>query len=311
MRAAHHRGHSCPPARRRCACPTHTDFCIKDKATNPLLHPAAEAKRPKDWLKAIDMGCSQQLPGALPRCRCRVSHAPSVPHPAAHAHRPSLLAPAHPAHPRPPCSCAPAGPRSLTKRTGTPVYMAPEIFHRRYHVEADMWSVGVMLYQLFARRFPFWLSMEECKASKLEEVAAAVVDGPLPFDYGPWLAMSPEGLDFVKVRGVWVGHGRGVQLHGRGGCDGHMGTRAAVLMPAVPAPLCAPQGCLTRDPQKRMTVEQALAHPWLLRELSAQGAQQHAQPAPQGNNIVCKAQAAAGSPAPAPGLTKVAVPAAA
>ena len=50
--------------------------------------------------------------------------------------------------------------RTLTKRTGTPVFMAPEIFNRRYHVEADMWSVGVMLYQLYARRFPFWDTME-------------------------------------------------------------------------------------------------------------------------------------------------------
>lgn len=27
-----------------------------------------------------------------------------------------------------------------------------------------MWSVGVMLYQLFSHRFPFWETMEECKA---------------------------------------------------------------------------------------------------------------------------------------------------
>ena len=43
------------------------------------------------------------------------------------------------------------GPERFTKRTGTPVYMAPEIFERDYYVEADMWSVGVMLYQLYAR----------------------------------------------------------------------------------------------------------------------------------------------------------------
>ncbi|KAF5830992.1 kinase-like domain-containing protein [Dunaliella salina] len=153
------------------------NFCIKDKANNPLLHSAQEAAivpQPRSWLKAIDFGCSQQLPGL----------------------------------------------RSLTKRTGTPVYMAPEIFGRRYHAEADMWSLGVMLYQLFAHRFPFWSTMEQCKASKLDEVAIAVTEATIPYDYGPWLQMSQEGLEFI-------------------------------------------QGCLTRDPHCRMTIEEALVHPWL------------------------------------------------
>lgn len=32
----------------------------------------------------------------------------------------------------------------------------PEIFERKYGLEADMWSVGMMFYQLVASRFPFW-----------------------------------------------------------------------------------------------------------------------------------------------------------
>lgn len=43
------------------------------------------------------------------------------------------------------------------------VYMAPEIFDRDYHWEADMWSLGIMLYQLYARRFPYWRTYEECR----------------------------------------------------------------------------------------------------------------------------------------------------
>jgi serine/threonine protein kinase len=41
--------------------------------------------------------------------------------------------------------------------------MAPEIFDRDYHWEADMWSLGIMLYQLYARRFPYWSTYEECR----------------------------------------------------------------------------------------------------------------------------------------------------
>lgn len=43
------------------------------------------------------------------------------------------------------------------------VYMAPEIFDRDYYWEADMWSLGIMLYQLYARRFPYWKTYEECR----------------------------------------------------------------------------------------------------------------------------------------------------
>lgn len=45
------------------------------------------------------------------------------------------------------------------------VYMAPEIFDRDYHWEADMWSLGIMLYQLYARRFPYWKTYEECRCA--------------------------------------------------------------------------------------------------------------------------------------------------
>jgi calcium-dependent protein kinase len=86
----------------------------------------------------------------------------------------------------------------FSKRTGTPVYMAPEVFARDYGLEADVWSAGIMLYQLYARRFPYWETYEACRAARLEEVAALVGAGAIPLDYGPWRRMTPEGLDFVR-----------------------------------------------------------------------------------------------------------------
>jgi serine/threonine protein kinase len=59
----------------------------------------------------------------------------------------------------------------FTKRSGTPVYMAPEIYQRNYSYEADVWSVGIMLYQLVTRRFPFWDTFDHCQVLKLEEVS--------------------------------------------------------------------------------------------------------------------------------------------
>lgn len=44
-------------------------------------------------------------------------------------------------------------------RAGTPVYMAPEVFRREYGLQADMWSLGMMLYHFISQRFPFWSAL--------------------------------------------------------------------------------------------------------------------------------------------------------
>mmetsp|Transcript_37652 Transcript_37652/g.111374 ORF Transcript_37652/g.111374 Transcript_37652/m.111374 type:complete len:372 (-) Transcript_37652:2622-3737(-) len=90
------------------------------------------------------------------------------------------------------------GGRRLTKRTGTPVFMAPEIFARNYGAKADIWGVGVMLYWLFSKRFPFFENVDMVKQARLDEVAYAVGQAPISFDWGPWQQMSPQGLDFVS-----------------------------------------------------------------------------------------------------------------
>lgn len=38
---------------------------------------------------------------------------------------------------------------------GTPAYMAPEAFSRKRNEQTDLWSVGVILYQILAGRLPF------------------------------------------------------------------------------------------------------------------------------------------------------------
>ncbi|PNH06983.1 Calcium-dependent protein kinase 34 [Tetrabaena socialis] len=108
----------------------------------------------------------------------------------------------------------------LTKRSGTPVYMAPEVFRRDYSFEVDVWSTGVLLYQLYCRQFPFWHGDSYNRALSLDEVAQAITEADIRMDFGPWLTMSPQGLDFVR-------------------------------------------GCLTRNPADRLTIDEALAHPWL------------------------------------------------
>ena len=48
---------------------------------------------------------------------------------------------------------------ALTSRTGTPVYMAPEVVRQCYGPKADVWSAGVLVYQLLTGKLPFWESV--------------------------------------------------------------------------------------------------------------------------------------------------------
>ena len=47
----------------------------------------------------------------------------------------------------------------LKSRSGTPVYMAPEVILQGYDAQADMWSIGMLMYQLLTGTFPFWDSV--------------------------------------------------------------------------------------------------------------------------------------------------------
>eukprot|EP00798_Chlamydomonas_sp_ICE-L_P000378 gene378-1771_t len=98
--------------------------------------------------------------------------------------------------------------------------MAPEVYRRDFGKAADMWSLGVMLYWLFVRRFPFYEDAAVVKATGKDAIADAIANAPIPYDFGAWKAMSGHGVDFISR-------------------------------------------CLCRDEEQRLTVTQAMQHPWL------------------------------------------------
>jgi len=77
------------------------------------------------------------------------------------------------------------------RRAGSPLYMAPEVFLGRYGKEADLWSAGVMLFQLLSGRMPFAEYDEE------GEIVDAGFQFGYSFDSEPWETVSSEAKDLV------------------------------------------------------------------------------------------------------------------
>ena len=68
---------------------------------------------------------------------------------------------------------------------GTPGYIAPELLRRQaYGISADMWSIGIILYELIAGRPPF-------------RPAAQCLERPVGFEGIKWRKASKEVIDMV------------------------------------------------------------------------------------------------------------------
>lgn len=79
----------------------------------------------------------------------------------------------------------------LNDIVGSAYYVAPEVLHRSYSTEADMWSIGVITYILLCGSRPFWARTES-------GIFRSVLRADPNFDDSPWASISPEAKDFVK-----------------------------------------------------------------------------------------------------------------
>jgi len=106
----------------------------------------------------------------------------------------------------------------LIKRTGTPAYWSPEVFMRYYDYSADLWSCGMMMYELLVGKLPFWEEIELCTP---RDVQKGVLYGNIDTDNELYKGLSKEAKNLI------------LRL-------------------------------LDRDPDCRITADEALKHPWLL-----------------------------------------------
>ncbi|CAE7544838.1 UBC23 [Symbiodinium sp. KB8] len=67
--------------------------------------------------------------------------------------------------------------KEVMQRAGTPHYMAPEVYTGMYGDRADVWSIGVILFEMLSNRHPFYTSGNDLEAVKRR-------------------ILSPDGADF-------------------------------------------------------------------------------------------------------------------
>lgn len=79
----------------------------------------------------------------------------------------------------------------LNDIVGSAYYVAPEVLHRSYSTEADVWSVGVIAYILLCGSRPFWARTES-------GIFRSVLKADPSFNEEPWPSLSSEAKDFVK-----------------------------------------------------------------------------------------------------------------
>ncbi|KAI4295624.1 hypothetical protein L6164_035649 [Bauhinia variegata] len=79
----------------------------------------------------------------------------------------------------------------LNDIVGSAYYVAPEVLHRSYSTEADVWSIGVIAYILLCGSRPFWAHTES-------GIFRAVLKADPSFDEARWPSLSIEAKDFVK-----------------------------------------------------------------------------------------------------------------
>lgn len=85
-----------------------------------------------------------------------------------------------------------------TNKIGTLTHFSPEKFAGSYHTEADMWSLGVMMYRLMTGRLPFWDNYQESQLKSEKDVLTGVIYSEPDFTTEPWCRVSPECVDLMK-----------------------------------------------------------------------------------------------------------------
>lgn len=81
--------------------------------------------------------------------------------------------------------------KNLTDMAGTPYYMAPEVLQGSYQAQADIWSLGVLLYTLVSGYLPF-------QGNNSKEVFDKIKNADFHFNHEEFEIISDECKDLIK-----------------------------------------------------------------------------------------------------------------
>ena len=79
----------------------------------------------------------------------------------------------------------------LSEAAGTPSYLAPELFQQKYTNKCDLWSIGVITYEMIAGYRPF-------RDKKKTKLYAKIQKGEYPLCGDPWNDISEEAKDLIS-----------------------------------------------------------------------------------------------------------------
>jgi serine/threonine protein kinase len=74
---------------------------------------------------------------------------------------------------------------------GTPLYMAPElVLNKKYTEKVDVWSLGIICYQLLSGRTPF-------DSNKIKKINWNILNKPIEFPDKQWAGISKQAQNFI------------------------------------------------------------------------------------------------------------------
>ena len=79
----------------------------------------------------------------------------------------------------------------MSTMSGSPYYIAPEVFLQNYNQKIDIWSMGVVLYIMLSGKVPFPGNSEL-------EIIGNVIKGEYHFKHEPFNAHSKAAKDFLQ-----------------------------------------------------------------------------------------------------------------
>lgn len=75
--------------------------------------------------------------------------------------------------------------------SGSPYYIAPEVFLQKYNSKIDIWSMGVVLYIMLSGKVPF-------PGRNEHEIIQNVIKGSFHFNHPAFESVSEECKDIIK-----------------------------------------------------------------------------------------------------------------